>query len=79
MSHGFRDVGLYSTLRMFAAVFVDVKAFWKNCDGGFLDSRNPRLLETAHASGCSNLTIRGTYAFTLHGTIFLPDGSTLAD
>ena len=32
---------------------------------------------TAHASGCSNWTIQGTYAFTLHGTIFLPDGSTL--
>ena len=31
----------------------------------------------AHASACSNLTIRGTYAFTLHGQIFLPDGSTL--
>ena len=32
---------------------------------------------TAHASTCSNSTIRGTYAFTLHGTIFLPNGSTL--
>ncbi len=32
---------------------------------------------TAHASGCSNSTIRGSYAFTIHGTIFLPDGSTL--
>jgi hypothetical protein len=32
---------------------------------------------TAHASACSNLTIQGTYAFTLHGTIFLPDTSTL--
>lgn len=32
---------------------------------------------TAHAGVCSNSTIRGTYAFTLHGTIFLPDGSTL--
>ena len=31
----------------------------------------------AHASGCSNSTIRGSYAFTIHGTIFLPDGSTL--
>ena len=31
---------------------------------------------TAHAA-CSNSTIAGTYAFTLHGTIFLPDGSTL--
>jgi hypothetical protein len=32
---------------------------------------------TAHASACSNWTIQGTYAFTIHGTIFLPDGSTL--
>lgn len=32
---------------------------------------------TAQASSCSNLTIRGSYAFTIHGTIFLPDGSTL--
>jgi hypothetical protein len=32
---------------------------------------------TAHASGCSNSTIRGSYAFTIHGTIFLPNGSTL--
>jgi len=32
---------------------------------------------TAHASGCSNSTITGTYAFTLHGQVFLPDGSTL--
>jgi hypothetical protein len=34
-------------------------------------------LLTAHASACSNSTIRGSYAFTIHGTIFLPDGSTL--
>lgn len=32
---------------------------------------------TAHAGTCSNSTIRGSYAFTIHGTIFLPDGSTL--
>src|SRR5258708_37948994 len=32
---------------------------------------------TAHASACSNSTIRGTYASTIHATIFLPDGSTL--
>lgn len=31
----------------------------------------------AHASVCSNSTITGTYAFTIHGQIFLPDGSTL--
>jgi hypothetical protein len=30
---------------------------------------------TVHASACSNATINGTYAFTLHGQIFLPDGS----
>ena len=30
-----------------------------------------------HASACSNSSIRGTYAFTIHGTIFLPNGSTL--
>jgi hypothetical protein len=32
---------------------------------------------TAHASECSNLTIKGTYAFTIHGTVFLPNGFTL--
>ncbi len=32
---------------------------------------------TAHASACSDWTIKGTYAFTLHGQVFLPDGSTL--
>src|ERR1700694_4761454 len=32
---------------------------------------------TAHASACSNSTIRGSYAFTIHGTLFLPGGSTL--
>jgi hypothetical protein len=31
----------------------------------------------AHANACTNATIVGTYAFTLHGTIFVPDGSTL--
>ncbi len=31
----------------------------------------------SHASACSNSTIRGSYAFTIHGTILLPDGSTL--
>lgn len=31
----------------------------------------------AHASACSNATIQGTYAFTIRGTIFLPNGSTL--
>ena len=31
----------------------------------------------SHARACSNSTIRGSYAFTIHGTIFLPNGSTL--
>ena len=31
----------------------------------------------SHASACRNSTIRGSYAFTIHGTIFLPDGSTV--
>jgi hypothetical protein len=31
----------------------------------------------AHAGACSNSTIQGTYAFTIHGQVFLPDGSTL--
>jgi hypothetical protein len=32
---------------------------------------------TAHANACSNSTIRGSYAFTIHGQVFLPNGSTL--
>lgn len=32
---------------------------------------------TAYASACSNSTIQGTYAFTIHGQVFLPGGSTL--
>jgi hypothetical protein len=32
---------------------------------------------TAHASACSNSTITGAYAFSLHGHVFLPDGSSL--
>jgi hypothetical protein len=31
----------------------------------------------SHASACSNSTIRGSYAFTINGSIILPDGSTL--
>ena len=31
----------------------------------------------AQATVCSNATIRGTYAFTLHGQIFLPNGGTV--
>ncbi len=32
---------------------------------------------TAHALACDDATIQGRYAFTLHGTIFLPNGGTL--
>jgi hypothetical protein len=32
---------------------------------------------SAHAAVCSDNTIRGSYAFTIHGTIFLPNGSTI--
>ena len=32
---------------------------------------------TAHASACSNKTLKGTWANSIHGQIFLPDGSTL--
>jgi hypothetical protein len=31
----------------------------------------------AHANGCNNWTIRGTYAFTIHGQLFLPNGATV--
>lgn len=31
----------------------------------------------AHARECSDQTIRGTYAFTIHGTIFPPGGPAL--
>jgi hypothetical protein len=31
----------------------------------------------SHASACSNSTIRGSYAFSIHGTLFLPGGSTV--
>jgi hypothetical protein len=31
----------------------------------------------SHANACSDSTIRGSYAFTIHGTLFLPNGSTL--
>jgi hypothetical protein len=31
----------------------------------------------AHAGACSNSTIQGSYAFTIHGQILNPDGSTL--
>jgi len=32
---------------------------------------------TAHAIACSNLTIKGTYAYTIHGQVFLPNGFVL--
>jgi len=31
----------------------------------------------AHASGCTNLTIKGAWVNSLHGLIFLPDGTSL--
>jgi hypothetical protein len=31
----------------------------------------------SHASACSDSTLRGSYAFTIHGSIILPDGPTL--
>lgn len=34
-------------------------------------------LSSAQPSACDNSTIRGSYAFTIHGTLFLPNGSTL--
>src|SRR5579864_8495590 len=55
--------------------------------GGTMKFRNSPFLLTlalivssplmSHASACSNSTIRGSYAFTIHGTIFLPNGTTL--
>ena len=32
---------------------------------------------TAHASGCTNMTIKGAWVNSLHGQIFLPDGTRL--
>jgi hypothetical protein len=32
---------------------------------------------TAHASGCTNMTIKGAWVNSLHGQIFLPDGTSL--
>jgi hypothetical protein len=34
---------------------------------------------TAHASNCTTLTFRGTYAFTIHGQILTPTGPLLVD
>ena len=32
---------------------------------------------TANASGCTNMTIKGAWVTSLHGLIFLPDGTSL--
>jgi hypothetical protein len=32
---------------------------------------------TAQASVCNNATIRGTYAYTIHGQVFIPNGPIL--
>jgi hypothetical protein len=32
---------------------------------------------TAHASGCTNMTVKGAWVQSLHGLIFLPDGTSL--
>jgi len=32
---------------------------------------------TAHASGCTNMTMKGTWVNSLRGQIFLPDGTSL--
>ena len=32
---------------------------------------------SAHASGCTNMTIKGTWVNSLHGQIFLPDGTSV--
>jgi hypothetical protein len=48
--------------------------------------RSPFLLAIAlilssplasHAAECSNSTIQGAYAFTIHGQVFLPNGASL--
>jgi len=31
----------------------------------------------SYASACSNSTIRGSYAYAIHGQVFLPNGPTL--
>lgn len=31
----------------------------------------------AHARACNDSTIKGSYAFTIHGTLFLPNGTTV--
>ncbi len=34
---------------------------------------------TAHARDCTNLTIKGSYVFTIHGQILTPNGPLLVD
>ena len=34
---------------------------------------------SAHQNGCSNLNLRGTYAFTIHGQILAPGGPLIID
>ena len=34
---------------------------------------------SAHPNECSNLTVRGTYAFTIHGQILTPGGPLIVD
>jgi len=34
---------------------------------------------SAHPNGCSNLSLRGTYAFTIHGQILAPGGPLTVD
>jgi len=34
---------------------------------------------SAHPNACSNLTLRGTYAFTIHGQILSPGGPLVVD
>jgi hypothetical protein len=36
-------------------------------------------LRAAHARDCTNNTIEGSYAFTIHGQIFAPNGSLVVD
>jgi len=34
---------------------------------------------SAHSNGCTNSTIKGNYAFTIHGQILTPNGALLVD
>ncbi len=37
----------------------------------------PSSAVTAQAAVCNNSTIRGSYAYTIHGQVFIPNGPTL--